>query len=93
MPSAPEIARRAVARGRVQGVFYRAFVADAARRRGVRGWAANRADGSVEVHAEGPPDAVAAVVDACRTGPDRARVDCIDVWDAALEGAAGFESR
>lgn len=90
---ADRTARRVVVRGHVQGVFFRAYVADEARRRGVGGWAANRGDGSVEVHAEGPPDAVAAVIDACRAGSERARVDCVDVWEASPEGLAEFESR
>lgn len=90
----PEIvARRAVVHGRVQGVFFRAHVQDAAERASVTGWARNCPQGGVEVHAEGPADAVAAVVEACRTGSERARVDAIDVWDVAAEGCAGFETR
>ncbi|HLL07778.1 MAG TPA: acylphosphatase, partial [Nocardioidaceae bacterium] len=43
------IRRRVVVRGRVQGVFFRDTCRREARSRGVSGWAANRADGSVEV--------------------------------------------
>jgi acylphosphatase len=87
------IARRATVRGHVQGVFFRAHVAEQARRHGVSGWAANRGDGTVEVHAEGPADGVRAVLDACRTGPDRARVDGVDEREAPAEGATGFTTR
>ncbi len=40
--------------GRVQGVGFRWFVLDAARRHGLRGWVANEPDGSVRCVAEGP---------------------------------------
>ena len=87
------IARRAVVRGHVQGVFFRAHVQEAAERAGVSGWAANRPDGSVEVHAEGEPDAVEAVLDAARSGPPGARVEDVVVQDAEPEGCSGFGRR
>lgn len=87
------IARRAVVTGRVQGVFFRAHVAEAAERAGVSGWAENRADGAVEIHAEGEPDAVEAVLAAARQGPPRAAVDAVDVREAPAEGCAGFTTR
>ena len=46
-------AYRYVVRGRVQGVGYRYFVLRQADALGVAGFARNRADGSVEVVAEG----------------------------------------
>jgi acylphosphatase len=42
-----------VAIGRVQGVNYRARVAEAARRFGIRGSVANRPDGSVRIEVQG----------------------------------------
>ena len=68
-------------RGRVQGVGYRAFVEREAVKRGVEGWARNRKDGSVEAVLAGPPDAVEAVIEACRRGPFNARVDALDQRD------------
>jgi len=87
------VARRVVIRGRVQGVFFRAAVRDAALAVGVCGWAANREDGTVEVWVEGEPDAVNAVVAACRTGSPASRVDRVDVEEAEPEGLSGFDSR
>lgn len=83
-------ARDLVVHGRVQGVFFRAFVGAEAGRRGVAGRAVNRDDGTVAVHLEGPPEAVAAVAGACRTGPDLARVDLVEEREGEVEGLAGF---
>ena len=70
--------RHVIIRGRVQGVGYRAWVEHEALRRGLDGWARNRRDGSVEAVFAGPPDAVAAMVAACRRGPPSARVEAVD---------------
>ena len=86
-------AKRAVVSGRVQGVFFRAHVADVARARGVSGWAANRPDGSVEIHAEGPEEAVAAVIAAAREGSPRAEVANVRVRDVEPEDCTSFSSR
>ena len=92
MTDAP-VARRIVVRGRVQGVFFRATVRDAARRAGASGWARNRPDGSVEIHVEGAADAVDAVEAVARRGPRGASVESVDVSDVSPQGLAGFETR
>jgi acylphosphatase len=84
------VARDLVIHGRVQGVFFRAFIRDAADRVGVAGHAENRADGTVTVHLEGAADAVAKVERACRIGPEGAHVDHVDASDAAVEGRSDF---
>ncbi|MFB3133999.1 MAG: acylphosphatase, partial [Rhodothermales bacterium] len=40
--------------GRVQGVYFRAFTRNQARRLGLHGWVRNDDDGSVYLEAEGP---------------------------------------
>jgi len=82
------IQRRIVAQGRVQGVGYRAFVADEATSRGIEGWVRNRRDGTVEAVFAGPADAVAGIVEACRRGPWGARVDGIDEREATQQQLA-----
>jgi acylphosphatase len=88
------VARRLVARGIVQGVNYRGWVADRARSRGVVGWAENRADGAVEVWLQGAGDDVAAVERAVGEGPPHARVDDVGAEDvAARDDLDGFARR
>ncbi len=87
------IARRAVVHGKVQGVFFRAHVQEVAEGEGVAGWAANRADGTVEVHAEGDAVAVEQVLGACRSGSRSARVEHVEVADVPPQGCAGFVRR
>lgn len=72
--------------GRVQGVSYRAATASEARRLGVVGWVRNRADGSVELEAEGPDDRVAALLAWCEHGPPAARVAGVAVEELAPAG-------
>lgn len=64
-------------RGRVQGVWYRGWTVDQARRLGLSGWVCNRLDGSVEAVFSGPEDAVRTMIERCREGPPGARVDSI----------------
>lgn len=60
--------------GRVQGVSYRAATVEEARRLGITGWVRNRREGSVELEAEGPDEAIAALLAWCAHGPPAARV-------------------
>jgi acylphosphatase len=84
------IRRRVIVHGHVQGVFFRDTVRRMAQQRGVNGWVANRADGTVESVFEGERDAVARLVDFCRDGPRGAYVESIDVFDEEPEGLSHF---
>jgi acylphosphatase len=68
-------ALRITVRGRVQGVGFRWFVREIARRADLAGWVRNCPDGSVELAASGSEDALMRLLDALRRGPDHARVD------------------
>jgi acylphosphatase len=72
------VARRYVISGRVQGVGFRYFVQDVARREGVTGYVRNLPDGRVEAHVEGDLDAVTRVERAIRSGPGGAHVEHVD---------------
>jgi acylphosphatase len=67
-----------VVRGRVQGVYFRASAQREARRLGVCGWVRNRADGSMEMVAEGEEAAVRDLHGWAQKGPSAARVDKVD---------------
>lgn len=73
------VARRLVISGRVQGVGFRWFARDAAKREGVTGWVRNLPDGRVEAYVEGDPESVTRVERALRQGPAGARVDNVYV--------------
>jgi acylphosphatase len=68
-------ARRFVMSGRVQGVGFRYFTLDAARREGLHGYVTNRDDGSVEAVAEGDAESLERFERALRRGPSQARVE------------------
>ena len=87
------VRKRVRAEGRVQGVFFRDSVRQAADSAGVAGWAANRSDGSVEAVFEGSVEAVEGLVAFVRDGPGHSRVERIDVIDEEAEGLSGFRVR
>jgi acylphosphatase len=87
------VRRRVRASGRVQGVFFRDTTRREAERRGVAGWVRNCSDGSVQAVFEGPPDAVAAMVDFVRAGPGHASVSQVDVEPEEPSGLTGFDVR
>jgi len=87
------VRRRVRVTGRVQGVWFRESCREVADRLGVAGSACNRADGTVEVVAEGPPQEVEALVAWCRTGPPAAEVTGVEVVEEEPEGLAGFRVR
>jgi len=69
----------AVIRGRVQGVGFRMFVLESARRHHCRGWVRNLPDGRVETEAEGTEKDLTELLTELYRGPVLARVDDIDV--------------
>ena len=63
--------------GVVQGVGFRWFVREKARRLGLSGWVRNLADGSVEVVAAGEPGQIDLLMAELRQGPPGAIVERI----------------
>jgi acylphosphatase len=64
--------------GRVQGVGFRWWTRQTATGLGLRGTVRNARDGSVEVEAEGDPDALEAFESELGAGPGAARVDRLE---------------
>ena len=88
------VRRHVIVSGRVQGVFFRDSTQREARRLGVAGWVRNLEDETVEAVFEGESSAVEAMLDFCRRGPERARVEAVAVdADQPLEGLQGFDIR
>ena len=79
--------------GRVQGVWFRESCREQAMGAGVTGWVRNLADGRVEAVFEGPDAAVDRVVQWCRDGPRRARVDAVETLVEAPIGESAFRVR
>ena len=88
------VARKFVVSGRVQGVGFRYFALDAARRDGLHGYVTNNEDGTVEALAEGEAEAVERFERALRRGPSRSRVErvMVDEMEPGMK-STGFEIR
>ena len=77
------IATAARITGRVQGVWFRGWVRDEARRLGLTGSVRNQPDGSVVALLVGKGPAVAAMLALCREGPELAQVDAVETTPVA----------
>ena len=80
-------------RGKVQGVFFRAWTREQARELHLCGWVRNCADGSVEAHIEGGRVELEEMMKRMRQGPPAARVDDLQAQNAAPEDTLEFEVR
>ncbi len=65
--------------GHVQGVFFRESMCRKAQQLGITGWVRNRRDGTVEAMIQGAPEAVSAMIEWARTGPELARVEGVEI--------------
>jgi acylphosphatase len=64
-------------RGKVQGVGFRWFVREVARRSSLSGWVRNLEDGGVEIVVAGTPEALDHLIAAVKQGPPNARVEAV----------------
>ena len=79
---------RAVIRGRVQGVGFRAWTQHQAQLHGLEGWVRNLRDSSVEVVFAGPAEAVEIMSRTLREGPRGARIDAFEEYPATAAEVA-----
>ena len=86
----PRTAVKVRIEGRVQGVWFRVWMADQARDLGLRGWVRNRSDGSVEALFAGAPATVGEMVRLCWKGPPMAAVARVVEAPADEEPGHGF---
>jgi acylphosphatase len=94
-PRPSHVRLAATVRGRVQGVGFRYFVQDEARRLGLTGYTRNLPDGrSVEVVVEGGRDALEHLLASLRQGPPGSYVERVDAsWEPATGEYGGFGIR
>lgn len=81
--------------GRVQGVGFRWFARQYARRLGISGWAVNTPAGTVEIVAKGEPEALRQLEAAAAQGPSGAIVKSVTELEAIAEDEIpeGFDVR
>ncbi|MBT3400941.1 MAG: acylphosphatase [Rhodospirillaceae bacterium] len=92
---AETVAVRVVIRGRVQGVWFRAWTENVARDLCLDGWVRNRSDGSVEAVFAGPAAPIDRMIINCREGPPAAAVESVEEeWiDAEPLIGTGFRKK
>lgn len=84
-------AHRAMIRGQVQGVGFRAWTAEAAEALAISGWVRNEPDGTVGALIAGEAEALEAMIAALHEGPPMARVEEVHLLDANEEAPpSGF---
>jgi acylphosphatase len=76
--------------GRVQGVGFRWFAREEARRLGLSGWVTNRPDGDVEVEAGGEPSSLERLRRALEVGPPGAIVERLEAIDESGDGSLPY---
>jgi len=77
---------QATVHGRVQGVFFRAFVEERAEQLNLTGYVRNRPGSVVEVNVEGEKPSLEKLVGYLQTGPPGARVDDVKISWAEYTG-------
>lgn len=77
--------------GKVQGVSFRAITKVIADQMGVRGMIRNEKDGSVYIEAEGDDTLLDVFTEWCNEGPDRAKVEHVEVVPGELKNYRNFE--
>lgn len=93
VPSSEPIRVHVWISGRVQGVGYRYFTTQQAKRLQIKGWVKNLPDGRVEAVFEGRPEAVEAIVQWCHRGAPKAIVQTVMVESEVAEGLQDFTVR
>lgn len=84
----------AVVHGRVQGVFFRAFVSQRATALGLTGFARNMPRGTVEVDAEGEKAKLIELINHLKIGPPASRVERVETtWSEYNGRFSVFEIR
>lgn len=68
---------KVVISGKVQGVFFRKFIYENAVKLGLNGYVKNTEDGNIEAVFEGKKEKIKMLIELCRKGPEKARIERI----------------
>jgi acylphosphatase len=79
--------------GKVQGVFFRKYTIDAAKKNGITGFVKNANDGTVYIEATGTKDMLNEFIEWCNTGSPNSQVDRVEVYKMPLTQYTGFSIR
>lgn len=77
--------------GKVQGVSFRYTTKVVADQMGVRGIIKNEKDGSLYLEAEGDDTLLEVFLEWCHEGPDRAKIEHVEVTPGVLKNYENFE--
>lgn len=78
--------------GHVQGVFYRAHAQEEAKKLGLKGYAKNLPEGSVEALVQGPEEKIKQFINWAKEGSPRAEVKNVEIkWDNVEKEFPDFE--
>jgi acylphosphatase len=81
-----------IVEGRVQGVFFRAYTSDEAKKLGLTGWVRNRPEGTVEAVVEGDVGAVDTMLRWFNQGSPGSRVTDVKVQEkSSIDDMNSFE--
>jgi len=85
---------KALVRGRVQGVYYRAFTSRVAKSLGLKGFVKNIRSGDVEIEVEGDKDTLEELLRQLKIGPSEAIIENIDTLWSDYKGVySSFDVR
>ena len=77
--------------GIVQGVYFRALAQEKAKALGVKGFVRNEADGSVYLEVEGNVAQLETLIQWCKQGPPRAKIENVVSREGNFVGHKNFE--
>ena len=77
--------------GRVQGIFFRAFVKETADKLGIKGYVKNMPDETVEIIAEGDERAINELIKDCKKGPSGSFVKEVKAEKVRNNGYSRFD--
>jgi len=77
--------------GKVQGVSFRATTKAVADQMGIRGMIRNEKDGTLYMEAEGDDILLEVFVEWCNEGPDRAKIENVEITSGELKNYQNFE--